>query len=117
LKDLDKRLASLVSITARDQPEVRSESGDAEAADTFDDDFREGGAVLLPETAERPDVIDRNVISDTLHVRLPTRPDEHRPGLVRAGRPAAPREPDRQGIQERRQGRVRLAAVAPDVEG
>jgi hypothetical protein len=46
-------------------------------------------------------------------VRQPSRLAEHRLGLVRAGRPAAPREPERQGIQERLRGRVRLAAVAP----
>merc|ERR1719420_321336 len=92
LEDLDKRLVRLVG-------RVNSESASDAAADAFDDDFREGGAVLLPQTAARPDVIDRNVISDTIHVRLPTRIDVPRPGLVRQGRPSPPREPERQGIQ------------------
>jgi hypothetical protein len=123
LEDLDKRLVRLVSLTARvEQLEVPEECGAEDPDSPFGDDFREGGAVLLPRAVERPDVIDRNVISDTLHVRLPSRADEHRPGLVRAvGRPAPPREPERQGIQERQTGRLArfagrasLAAVAPD---
>lgn len=88
----------------------------APAEDGFDDDFRDGRAVVLPQHgAARPHAIDRNVISDTSHVRHPSRIDEHRPGLVREGRTMR-REPERQGIQDRRPGRVRMAAVVPDVE-
>jgi hypothetical protein len=118
LDDLDKRLVRLVSVSAR----VSSEIAEFPSSDTFDDDFREGGAareggaVLLPQTAARADVIDRNVISDTIHVRLPRRDDEPRPGLVRPGRPSPPREPERRGFQERRTERFRLAAIAPAVE-
>jgi hypothetical protein len=120
LDDLDKRLERLMSLTASVQADVESAENPMESEDdaAFSDDFRDGSpAVVLPQqTTEQPHSIDRNVISDTLHVRHSSRLAEPRPGLVRAGRPIPRREPERQGIQDRRPGRTRMAAVVPEFE-